>query len=313
MNKYTAILLCLFFASCYRVVDRIDPRVSYEIQDQYFETLKGAFPPLTSEERSTDWGREYIIARAFADQLDLYRAVSTFKRAEILVSSDSSRKLEIQYDIVFCFFLGKRYDEATEEFEKTELAHVDKSFPAYHDLLLILYECYREMENPEKQQRILEIIQNTFPATGEKLTISSALRTGDLCTIEQINEHFIHPSYLDRLLDCYYANKKSVAKAQLLNAFLPGAGYLYIGQKKSAVTAFFLNGLFLAAAYQFFHRGNVAAGIITLSFEAGWYFGGIYGAGQEAKYYNERIYETNASAVLNDSKLFPVLMLDHAF
>ena len=79
------------------------------------------------------------------------------------------------------------------------------------------------------------------------------------------------------------------------------------------MTAFFLNGLFLAAAYQFFHRGNVAAGIITLSFEAGWYFGGIYGAGQEAKYYNERIYERNASAVLNDSKLFPVLMLDHAF
>lgn len=316
MNRHLSIFFLLtlaLIASCYRVPDRIDPRVSYQIQDQYFDTLRGAFAPLSASERESDWGKEYTIARAFADQLDLYRAVSTFKRADILVPPDSPRKLEIQYDIVLCFFLGKRYDEAIEEFEKTALAHVDQSFPAYHDLLLILYECYREMEDPEKQQRILEIIQSTFPATGEKLGISSALRTGDLETIETVNDDLMHPSYLDRLLDCYYTNKKSVATAQLLNALLPGAGYLYIGQKKSALTAFFLNGLFIAAAYQFFHRGNIPAGIITTSFEAGWYFGGIYGAGQEAKYYNERIYEKNAGVVLNEAKLFPVLMLDYAF
>lgn len=316
MNRYfqgALLLLTFFFSSCYRVPDRIDPRVSYQIQDQYFETLHGAFLPLTQEEKQSDWGKEYVIARAFADQLDLYRAVSTFKRADILAEPNSPRKLEIQYDILLCFFLGKRYDEAIEEFERTALAHVDKSFPAYHDLLLILYECYREMEDFEKQQRILEIIQTSYPATGEKLIISSALRTGDLETVEEINDCFIHPSYLDRLLDCYYTNKKSVATAQVLNALVPGAGYLYIGQKTSALTAFFLNGLFIVAACQFFQRGNIPAGIITTTFEMGWYFGGIYGAGQEAKYYNEKIYEKNASVILNDSKLFPVLMLDYAF
>jgi hypothetical protein len=57
----------------------------------------------------------------------------------------------------------------------------------------------------------------------------------------------------------------------------------------------------------------MAAGIITTNFEAGWYFGGIYGAGEEAKYYNERIYEKNASTVLNQHKLFPILMMEHAF
>jgi len=50
-----------------------------------------------------------------------------------------------------------------------------------------------------------------------------------------------------------------------------------------------------------------------LSFEAGWYFGGIYGAGEEAKYYNERVYEKEANALLNEKKLFPVLMLGHSF
>ena len=305
--------LLLLIASCYRVPDRIDPRVSYVFQDRHFQKLNSAFPPLTFNEKESDWGREYTIARAFADQLDLYRAVSTFKRAEILVPKDSSRKLEIEYDILLCYFLAKRYDEATEEFEKSALSSVDKSFPAYHDLLLILYECYREMDNPEKQQRITELMQASFPETAEKLEISQALRLGDLPKIEEINQCFQHPSYLDRLLDCYWSNKKSVAGAQALNAVLPGAGYLYIGQKKSALTAFFLNGLFIAAAYEFFHHGHTAAGIITLSFETGWYFGGIYGAGQEAKYYNERVYEVNASSILNDSKLFPALMLQHAF
>ena len=308
-----SLFLILFFGSCYRVPDRIDPRVSYVLQDQHFQKLSGAFDPLSVNERESDWGREFIIARAFADQLDLYRAVSTFKRAEILVPKESLRKPEIQYDILLCYFLAKRYDEAIEEFDKSSLAHVDKSFPAYHDLLLVLYECYREMDNPEKQQTIYELIYTSFPETAEKLQISAALRTGDLDQIQQINQGFQHPSYLDRLLDCYYANKKSVAGAQALNALLPGAGYLYIGQKKSALTAFFLNGLFIAAAYQFFHKGHIAAGIITVSFETGWYFGGIYGAGEEAKFYNERVYERNASAILNDCKLFPVLMLQHAF
>ncbi len=314
MNRLLLIFFVLFTASCYRVPDRIDPRVSYPLQDQHFQCLKGAFPPLSIEERRSDWGREYIIGRAFADQLDLYRAVSTFKRAEILIpAEDTQRKLEIQYDILLCYFLGKKFDEAIESFERSGLATVDKSFPAYHDLLLVLYECYREMDAPEKQARILELIDQAFPATGEKLKLSIALRDGDLPTIQSFADDFQKPSYLDRFLSNYQAQKKSVGGAQALNALLPGAGYLYIGQRKSAFTAFLLNGLFIAAAYQFFNHGHVAAGIITTGFEAGWYFGGIYGAGEEAKYYNERIYERQASMVLNEHKLFPVLMMEYAF
>ncbi len=314
MNKYLLdLLLLLLLASCYRVSDRIDPRVSYQLQDQHFEKLSGAFLPLSSEERNTDWGKEYTIAKAFAEDLDLYRAVSTFKRAQILLPESRERDLEIQYDTVLCFFLGKRYDEAVETFEKSSLAHVDKSFPAYHDLLLVLYEAYREQEAQDKQAKILELIDKTFPATGEELKVSIAIRDADLVTIQSFADGFQRPSYLDNLTTHYYAQKKSVATAQCLNAFLPGAGYLYLGQRTSAITAFFLNGLFIAAASEFFLHDHIPAGIITTLFEAGWYFGGIYGAGLEAKYYNERLYERSASTVLNEHKLFPVLMLNHAF
>ena len=169
------------------------------------------------------------------------------------------------------------------------------------------------MECPEKENRIYELIWKDYPETAEQLKVSRALRSGDLSAIVAINDELPHPSYLDHPLSCYHQEKKSVAKAQALNAFIPGAGYLYIGQKRSALTALLLNSLFIAAAWQFFDHGHLAAGIITTSFEAGWYFGGIYGAGEEAKFYNERVYDRNASSVLNEYHLFPALMMRHAF
>lgn len=312
MSRY--FILLLFACSCYRVPDQLDPRVNCMMQDQHFSKLNSAFPPLSPEERSSDWGREMTIAHSFANELDLYRAVSTYKRAEILTDIDHiNRKLEAQYDILLCYFLANRYDEAVDAFERSDLAHVDKTFPAYHNLLLVLYESYHEMDCPEKQTKILELIQKTFPETAEKLQVSQAIRQGDLAAVENFASGFQEISYLDELLNNYATEKKSVAKAQLLNALLPGAGYLYIGQKKSALTAFLLNSLFIAAAYEFFHHGHTAGGIITASFEAGWYFGGIYGAGEEAKYYNEQLYEKQASTVLNETNLFPVLMIEYAF
>ena len=314
MNKRLFFLLLLCFTNCYRVPDKINPRIDYQVQDRHFSCLASAFTPLNANEQTTDWGREMIIARAFAEELDLYRAISTYKRAEILVPKiDSSRKLEIQYDILLCYFLAKRYDEAISEFDKTALANVDRTFAAYHDLLLILYECYRELDMTEKEERILELMQKTYPETAEKVQISSALRTGDLPKIEEYADGFAQRSYLDDLLDNYRQQKKSVATAQKLNALLPGAGYFYIGQNSSAFTALLLNGLFIFAAYEFFHHKHMAAGIITTLFESGWYFGGIYGVGLEAKYYNERVYEKNASTVLNCKNLFPVLMIQYGF
>lgn len=312
MSKLGALLLLVCLASCYRVPDTLEPKMSYTLQEQRFKCLDSAFSPLSPVERSEDWGREMIIGKAFAAQLDLYRAISTFKRAVILTPKDNDRRLESQYDILLCYFLANKYCETVSEFEQSDLANVDKTFPAYHDLLLVLYESYRELCCPEKEQRIYELIQNNYPETAEKLRVSTALREGNIDELEQIDATLPHPNYLDPVLDNYFAKKKSVAAAQTLNA-VPGLGYLYIGQKRSAVTAFILNGLFIAAAVEFFRRGNLPAGIITSSFEAGWYFGGIYGAGEEAKYYNERIYEQEATRALNDNCLFPALMLRHSF
>jgi hypothetical protein len=301
-------------SGCYSVPENLEPQISYSVQDTYLKRLPSPFPPLTIAEKKEDWGKEYQIGLHFAHQLDLYQALTAFKRAEILIpKEDASRKLEISYEILLCYYLGNKYSEVIQTFETSDLQFVDTSFPACHDLLVILYESYDKVDNQEKKERTGRLIEQYYPKTEEKLTISSALIHGNIQTVGTLSK--IHPeeTYLSDLIRDYDKQKKSIKKAQGLNALLPGSGYLYLGQKQSALTAFLLNGLFIAASYHFFERGHIAAGVIFTSFEAGWYFGGIYGAGEEAKFYNERVYERNVTPMMNQKGLFPVLMLQHAF
>ena len=74
-----------------------------------------------------------------------------------------------------------------------------------------------------------------------------------------------------------------------------------------------MNALFITAAYQFFHKGYTAAGIITTSFETGWYFGGIYGASCAAQEYNRYLYDEMGEKLMVQERLFPVLMLHYTF
>ena len=55
---------------------------------------------LSEEEKQTTWGQEYQIGQHFAKQIDLYRAITAFKRAEALLTSDIEhpRLLEVQYE-----------------------------------------------------------------------------------------------------------------------------------------------------------------------------------------------------------------------
>lgn len=313
--KVLVIMVCMFaMAGCYKVPDKIEPQVNYTVQDRYLKQLPTIFPPLSEQEKREEWGREYLIAKKFSQELDLYRAITTFKRSEFLLPEENQKRMEeIQYQILLSYYLGKRYTAVIQTFDRSHLYHANDAFPAYHDLLIIMYESYLETGQEEKAHYVLRVIQHHFPETAKRLELSTALIEGDFDTIREEEREDPSKTYLTSLLDTYDAKKKSVSKAQWANALLPGAGYLYVGQKQSALTSFLLNGLFIYAAVYFYSKGNIAAGVITTSFEMGWYFGGIYGGGEAAKYYNEWLYEKQAYPVLNRNKLFPVLMLKYGF
>ena len=302
-------LLLLLLAGCFRVSDELEPQLNYGVQEQYLQSLPSPFPPLSDHEIAQSWGREDKIALGFAHELDLYQAISTFKRASFL-NPLPDRLLQINYDILYCYYLGGKYPETVYTFENTPLRTTSTSFRPYHDLLIILYDSYMKQHQIDHANQILNFMTTLYPETAHKLSYSKLLVQGDILALENIAS--TEPN-IQTLLSHYEADKKSVKKAQFLNAVLPGAGYFYVGQKQTAVTALLINTLFIWASAYFFQQGNVAAGAIFSSFEAGWYFGGIYGAGLEAKFYNERTYERLATPMMNEKRYFPILMLEYGF
>jgi len=309
--KKSLFLSLLILTSCFRVGNELEPQLNFAVQDRYLKSLPPAFPPLTEQEAATDWGREDRIGLGFAHELDLYQAITAFKRSSFLLPPDlHDRKLQLEYDILLSYYYGRKYPEAIYTFDSGPLRAVPQNFTPYQDLLVILYDSYTNIQDFDKADRILDYMETTYPVVAEKLAISNYLLKGNIPVLESIAPHY--PD-VDALLNQYRLEKKSTKTAQVLNAFIPGAGYLYLGQKQSALTAFLLNGVCIWASCYFFTHGNIPAGMIFTSIEAGWYFGGIYGAGQEAKFYNERLYERLATPMMNENRYFPILMLQYGF
>lgn len=303
----------LIFTGCHPRSYQLEPTIHYAPQQKQFCTLPSAFSSPSPEEEAQEWGKELKIGISFGRELDLYRAITSFKRALILMPSNDylERRLQIEFYIVQAYYLGDKYSDAVEYFEQSRLATAPSSFPAFRELVILLYDSYRETGQSDKAEYILRLIERGDPKAAIDLKLYSAISTGDL--IQCDSSEFLEREDLQSFISSYCCCAKSVKKAQVLNAVFPGTGYYYVGQKKAAVTSFFINLFTTAAAYYFFEKGNWGAGCIAASLEMGWYFGGINGAGLAAKEYNQSIYQELSKEYMTCRKLFPVLMLETSF
>lgn len=306
----------IFLTSCCKNSCEFEPNIlGYTLPTRAVEQLQSPFKRLSKAESNTDWGKELRLGKAFAREMDLYRALTCFKRARILIpKSNQERLTEIDYDIFLAYYLGNKYEEAIDAFETSSLMNTSiETFPALHDLYVALYDAYIQTGRMEKATSLFQFIECSEPYTAQYLVLETSVNDGNIpgileaasCTPLEDNTSFFVTDFC--------CHKKSPQTARILNGILPGAGYLYVGQKRTALTSFLINALFIAATYQFFDRGYIAAGAITASLEAGWYFGGINGAGLAANEYNQRIYECSARDFLIDNRLFPVLMITMGF
>lgn len=309
------IFSCLFGWGCQRHNCCLEPvAICYSPPKCLIEKLPSDFPELTTRERSQDWGKELYVGKLFAKELDFYRAITCFKKSLFLLPKGTSdRRFEVEYDILLSYYLSGKYQDAIEAFECSRLIDVPESFPALDDLRIILYDAYTQIDRPERAEIMLSAIEQEHAETANQLILGTEIQVANLEAIAQTACSTPSAESVYQMLDTYRAGYKSVGTAKALNAILPGAGYYYVGQKKSALTSFLINALFIAATYQLFDRGYIAAGIITASLETGWYFGGINGAGIEAKQYNQCLYERIGRETMTQERLFPILMLQHGF
>jgi tetratricopeptide (TPR) repeat protein len=303
--------LCLVACS-FKEAGQLEPNIQFAAPVHVIENLPSAFPDLTSEELQEDWAKELLIANKFARENDLYRAITSYKRALILIPSNQLyRKQQIEYDIILSYYLGEKYQEAVEAFEASSLTNISAQFLAFENLLQILHDAYSRAGQPAKAEKVFALLEKVRPKVAENLQHAEDVIHANFSALHSpclgSNEN------LSYFLTTYNQHAKSVRHAKTLNALLPGAGYYYLGQKNTAITAFLVNSLFIATAYYFFDHGNWAAGAITTSLEMGWYIGGINGAGLGAKEFNEHLYKTLAKDYMIKNHLFPVLTFQTSF
>lgn len=303
----------IILAGCVPCRTDFTPCVTYCPRQDMVRARPSPFSPLQEKELQEAWAREWVIGKGFAKEGDYYRAITSYKRALFLLPCQHPRRVEIEFFIMEAYFLNGKCQEVVELFESGDIKDVEAGFVASDDLLIMVAECYHRLEECEKRDFILKLLEIRNPEKALSLSLGELLSAGKLgeasCLLE---EHPCRDQLASFQFD-YLQLQKSPAKAGFLNAILPGAGYLYVGQPNTALTSFLLNSLFIAAAYQCFDRGLVPAGVILTSLEAGWWLGGINGARLAAKEYNEKVYTDLGRSSLADCQLFPVLLLEWGF
>lgn len=297
----------MLFTACVVNTGCFEPSIDLYPSCRVTEKLTSPFPPLSCEEREQEWGKELYLGLQFAHDFDLYRAITCYKRALFLCPE---RTFQIEYHIAEAYFMGCKYKEVIETYELGTLSQAPLDFPALKQLLLMLIDSYNRLDMCEKAERIQWYLQSIDPETNTKVEEYQAIITADFPKLYSFAES---DEDLACFLSSYQDSTLSVKKAQFLNAILPGAGFYYVGQTKTAVTALIVNALFTYAAVQFFDRGYTAAGLITTSFELGWYLGGINGAGLAAQEINEHNWNVQGKEFLIRNRLFPLLMFQYAF
>jgi TolA-binding protein len=229
---------------------------------------------------------------------DYYRAITEFKRFSLLFPGHP-RQPAAELLIGLAWQEDQAYDEAFTHFQRWHLADAptDASRVAAFKLGELRFQQGQYRQAVGHFQDFLETYPEGPLVTHSKymLGLSWALE-GQISQAQQVFATLpardpLAPQALalqDELRLAPAPQRKSPQVAGVLSGVLPGAGHLYAGKPLQALTAFVLNGVFLAGAAYAFHEKLEATGAILLFFETGWYLGGIYSAMDAARAANRQ-------------------------
>jgi len=224
---------------------------------------------------------------------DYYRAITEFKRFSLLFPGHA-RQPAAELLIGLALQEDRAYDDAFTHFQRWRL--VDDPTDATRVAAFKLGELRFQQGQYRQAVVYFQDFLDTYPDgplvshTKYMMGLSWAL-DGQLSQAQQV---FATLPVRDPLAQQALALQdelrftpppplKSPRVAGILSGILPGAGHLYVGKPLQALTAFALNGVFLAGAAYAFHEKLEATGAILLFFETGWYLGSISSARDAAR------------------------------
>jgi hypothetical protein len=239
---------------------------------------------------------------AFADHLfdqgDYCRAITEYERF-VFLFPDDVKVPEVELRIALSYLEGKQSEPARRRLRALMEQHPGTL--TARRATLMLAELYRTEEAFGPAATELDQYLSKYPSAENLDAVRlfdgmCHLRAGENELAKEVlgevaSTSTLHKASVDMAAEMEkYSSlpRKSPVLAGTLSAVLPGAGQVYVGRYQDAVLAFVLNGVLIWAAYESFDNGENVTGAILSVVEAGWYFGNIYNAMNNAHKFNRR-------------------------
>jgi TolA-binding protein/TM2 domain-containing membrane protein YozV len=239
------------------------------------------------------------MADVFMEEGENYRAITEYKKFLILFP-DSEKADYALFKTGMAYYRGEEYEPSVKSFSiLREKYRTSRYLPeaSYYEGL-----SYWKIKDREKARSAFDTLSEVFP---QSEFAPLALVAGSLLALEEENVS-VSMNRLERVTDRYpeYSGSKSVKEAMTLidqyprlpqksqtlagvmSAILPGSGYIYADHVGDGITAFIINGLFIAGTITAIYAENYAVAAIVGGVGVPFYVGNIYGSANAAKKWN---------------------------
>ncbi|HSD94393.1 MAG TPA: tetratricopeptide repeat protein [Syntrophales bacterium] len=239
------------------------------------------------------------IADAFMEEGEYYRAVTEYKKFLILFP-DSGKADYASFEIGMAYFKGEEYGAAARSFLAVREKYPESSYAVQAGYLEGMSQW--KMKNYDRARVALESLVEQHP---DSEYAPRSLVAICLAALDE-NKAEVSRQALRRFLDRYPGHpgeenvreaaalidryqelpEKSPVLAGVMSAILPGSGYIYAEHYGDGITAFLINGLFIAGTITAIHQENYAVAGIVGGVGVPFYLGNIYGSANAAKKWN---------------------------
>jgi putative membrane protein insertion efficiency factor len=237
-----------------------------------------------------DWLEEACNEFKFiCNLLDLERydeALLEIYRSQYTSAIDSLKvNPKLSYCEAYCYLLKNDLAKATRLCRENLNNQWDKN------LAEILADCHVRAKQFENAGQIYSALidsskQHDHLSYSRKFILTNTADGNYETAVDILDKNFIEVNeikkQINRVESAHFINP---VNARML-AIIPGLGYLYSKQPKTALTAFLFNGMTIFATYDLLKRGQYGMGVLMTAMSMSFYIGNIYGSGRSAKKYN---------------------------
>ena len=244
------------------------------------------------------------LADAFMAEGEYYRAVTEYKKFLILFP-DAARADYALFNMGEAYYKGEEYASAARTF-----GSLQEKYPGSNDAVQAGFLegfSYWKLKQYEKARAMFDAVAGTH---SESEYAPRALAASSLVALDEDNAAASRQG-LERFVDRYPEHsalsnvkeamtlideyqelpQKSPVLAGVMSAIIPGSGYMYAGHYGDGITAFLINGLFIAGTITGINQENYPVAAVVGGIGLPFYFGNIYGSANAARKWNREARE----------------------